>query len=130
MTGMSYGIPVQLRQSVHIIIARSRKTEILRQVDNPDMCGHLVCLQELFALSVTETEEDHIYFFQWQFIRKHKVCLAVKPFMHIGNPVPCIARTVDKFNLRFRRIQQYAAEFAGRIAGSSDDSYFYHTPPT
>ena len=46
--------------------------------------------------------------------------------MDIDDALPSDRAGVDPFELHIRVIYEYADEFAGCIARTSDDSYFYH----
>lgn len=116
---------VQFWQTVHVVIARSRQTEILRQVDNLHPGRHIVSLQELRALAspkqkkITSTSSKG----NWSVNTNG---FPIQPFVHVGNLIPGVTGTIDKLYLRFGMVQQDAAKFAGRISCPSYDSNSYH----
>ena len=92
---------VQFGQTVHVVIARGRQTEILRQVDDLQPVRHIVSLQELRALAMPETEKDHVHLVERQLVRKHQIGLPIQPFVHVGDLISGVTGTIDKLYLRF-----------------------------
>ena len=117
---------VQFWQTVHVVIARGRQTEILRQVDDLHPGRHIVSLQELRALAMPETEKDHVHLVERQLVRKHQIGFPIQSFVHVGDLISGVTGTIDKLYLRFGVVQQDAAKFAGRISCPSYDSNSYH----
>ena len=75
---------------------------------------------------MAETEEQDVDFVERQAVGETYVGLADEAGVHIGDEVAGVALAVDEDYFCLRVIQQYAQEFAGRVAGSSDDSNFNH----
>ena len=63
---------------------------------------------------------------QRELVGEGQVGFAVETFVHVGYLVAGVARAVDEDDFRLRMVQQQADEFACRVAGSADNSYFNH----
>ena len=59
-------------------------------------------LQELFALTVSEAEKDHIHFVKGHLSSETEVCLANESFMHFADGIARIALAIGKNNLCLR----------------------------
>lgn len=57
-------------------------------------------------------------------VRKNNICFTKKSAMHIGHGVSGVTGRVDKSDLHLGVIDEQAKEFAGSVAGASDNSYF------
>ena len=83
-------------------------------------------LPEGAALPVRGTEEKDIDPFQVHDIGKHEVRVAHQTGMVFRHGLPRLALRMDPGNLRRRMVHQKADEFAGGVAGTSDNTRVYH----
>jgi hypothetical protein len=119
MLAAAYQAFVYLGQTVDIIVRWSGYAEILSKVDNLNILGNGVFLQESLALSMTEAEESHINLVERHFGRKFHIGLAYQTAVNIGNLVACVRLAVGKHNVYERMVKQKADEYSARIAGST-----------
>ena len=77
---------VNFRQTIDIVVV-ALDTEVLGKVNDLDILWDGVLLQEGFALSVPEAEEDDIDLVKWHFIGKLQVRFADKTFMYIAHQI-------------------------------------------
>ena len=80
---------VNLWQAIHIVVV-ALDAEILSQVDNLHVGRNRVLLQERLALSMSETEEHHIYLVKRHLCSEALLSFPEQTFMHIAEEIPCI----------------------------------------
>ena len=122
MMGTDYLTAVNLRQSVHKIIAWALQPEVLCKVDYPHIFGHCMLLQKRLAFPMTEAKEDEIDVGEGYLRREAHGSVAHKVGMHIAHQASAIALTVSKDNLSLRMIQQQTNQFATGIASGTKDA--------
>ena len=106
---------VDLRQTIDVVVV-AFDTEILRKVDDFHMAGDGMLLEELFALAVAETEEDHVDILERHLVRKPQVCIADESFVYITHQIAGIALRVGKYDLCLGMVQQQSDQLATRIS--------------
>lgn len=73
---------------------------------------------------MAHAEEEHVHLVQRQLVGKTKVGVANQSLMHVNQRMTGMARRMDKGQRSLRMMNQQAAEFARRIAGTANNSYF------
>src|SRR5574344_648262 len=101
---LAYFVAVDFRQTRDEIISFGGNAEVLCQVYDFYTFGNCMFLEECFALSMPEAEENDINLYNRCVCTKYQVRFAVKPFVHIGNQIACIAFAVDEFYFCFRMV--------------------------
>ena len=81
---------VNFRQTIDIVVV-ALDTEVLGKVNDLDILWDGVLLQEGFALSVSEAEEDDIDLVKWHLIGELQVRFANESFMYIAHQIARIA---------------------------------------
>ena len=94
-------------------------TEILRQVDNPDVRRNLMLLKELLALAVSEAKEDDVHLVERHFRGEAEVSLANQSFVDFADGIASVRLAIGKDYLRFRVPQKHSYQFAASISCSS-----------
>ena len=126
MLGRARGATVQFGQTVDEVVVVALQTVVHREVDDFQVLGDVVAFHELACVAVGGAEEEHVNLVQRQLVGKGQVGLAVQTFVYVGYFVSGVARTVDEDDFRLRVVQQQTDQFACRVAGPADNSYFYH----
>ena len=124
--GRAGGATVQLGKAVDEVVVVALEAVVHREVDDFQVFGHVVALQELARVAMGGAEEEHVDVVQRELVGEGQVGFAVETFVHVGYLVAGVARAVDEDDFRLRMVQQQADEFACRVAGSADNSYFNH----
>ena len=117
---------VQLGKAVDEVVVVALEAVVHREVDDFQVFGYVVALQELARVAMGGAEEEHVDIVQRELVGEGQVGFAVETFVHVGYLVAGVARAVDEDDFRLRMVQQQADEFACRVAGSADNSYFNH----
>ena len=126
VAALADGAPVEFRQAVDEVMVIGLDAVVHREVDDAQLLGHVVAFHEFARVAVCRAEEEAVDVVQAQFVGKGQVGFAIQTFMHLGNLVPGVAVAVYEHDFRIGMVDEQADKFAGRIAGSADDSYFYH----
>jgi len=92
---------VDLGQTVDIIVI-ALDSEVLCQIDDLDVLGDGVLLEEGLALAMSETEEYDIHLIKRHLIGKLQISIANEPFVDIADEVACVALRVGKDDLCLR----------------------------
>ena len=77
---------VDFGQTIDIIVV-ALDAEILCQVDNLDACRYAMFFEELFALAVTEAEENDVDLIKGHFVSKLEVGVANESFMYVADQI-------------------------------------------
>lgn len=109
-------VAVYLRQTVDIVVAGSRKAEVLREVDYLHALRYAVFLEKSLALAVAEAEEHHVNLIERHFVCKYQICVANESFVYVGNGVACIALAVGEDDFGLRVVYQQADKFTAGVA--------------
>ena len=80
---------VDLGQAVDIIVI-ALDAEVLCQIDDLDILGDGVLLEELLALAMAEAEVDDIHLVERHLIGKLQISLANQSFVDIADKVACV----------------------------------------
>ena len=124
--GRAGGAAVQLGQAVDEVVIVALEAVVHREVDDLQVFGYVVALEELARVAVGGAEEEHIDLVQRELVGEGQVCLAIEAFVYVGYLVAGVARAVDEDDFRLRVVQEQADELARRVAGAAYDSYFNH----
>ena len=117
---------VEFGKTIDKVVVGTFETEVHREVDNLELIGQLLAVEELLGVAVSCAEEEHIYLVKGELVGKCEVCLAQQSAVHVCNAVSGIAGAVYKYNFYFGVVEQQTDKFAGCVACSTDDSNFYH----
>ena len=79
-------------------------------------------LQELFALAVSEAEEEHIHLVEMHFICEAEVCLTNESLVHLADRIAGVALAIGKDYLSLRMSEQHPYQFAASISRSTKDT--------
>ena len=124
--GRTGSAAVELGQAIDKVVVGSLQAVVHREVDDAQLLGHVVALEELARVAIGRAEEEHVDFVQRQLVGKGEVGFAIEPLMHIGDAVSGIAAAVYKYDFCLRVVEQQANQFARCIACTTNDSYFNH----
>ena len=116
---------MDFRKTVNIIVV-AFDSKILRHVNDLDIGGDGMLFQELFALAMTETKENHINLVERHLACEPQIGLTNQSFVHIAHQIPCITLAVGKHYLRLRVVQQQANQLTARIACRTKNTNFHH----
>ena len=119
-------VALPLRQSVDEAFALV--AEILRQVDDPHAGRNVVRREPLAALSVSRAEEQDVDRPEVEVVAETHVRVAFQPSVDLREAVARVRGAVHEDDFGLRVIDQKADEFAGGVAGASDDAGAYHFP--
>ena len=116
---------VEFGQSVYVVVVIGCQTEVLGKVDDAHVGRNVVFGEELCALAVAEAEVNYVHVLKGKLVGEAQVGFAPQAGVNVGNEVAGVAFAVDENNFYGRMVEQQAEKFAGRIAGTADDAYFY-----
>ena len=119
-------LPVRLGQAIDEIML-APYAEVLRQVDNLHPRRYLVFLKELFALAVSEAEEDDVHLVEGTVEAEPQLTVADQSLVYVADEVAGIALAVGEDNLRLRVVQQEPNQFATCVARCSKYANVYHS---
>ena len=114
------------KQAVDEVVVVALEAVVHREVNDLQVFGHVVALEELARVAVGGAEEEHVDLVQRELVGEGQVCLAIEAFVYVGYLVAGVARAVDEDDFRLRVVQEQADELARRVAGAAYDSYFNH----
>ena len=117
-------VAVQLRKSVDEAVALV--AEVLREVDDLHAGGNVVRFEPFAALAVRRTEEQDVDRREVAGVGEAQFGVALQSAVHVGDAVARIAGAVDEGEPDLRMVYQEADQFAGGVAGASDDACAYH----
>ena len=80
---------VDLGQTIYIVVI-TFDAKVLSQIDNLDILGDGVLLEELLALAMAEAEVDDIHLVERHLIGKLQISLANQSFVDIADKVACV----------------------------------------
>ena len=85
------GAAVQFRQTVDEIVVGRSDAVIHGEVNDSQLFGHVVALQELLRVAVGGAEEEHVNLVQGKLVGEYQIRFAVQSFVYVGNLVAGIA---------------------------------------
>ena len=119
-------VAVQLRKSVDEAVALV--AEVLCEVDDLHAGGNVVRFEPFAALAVRRTEQQHVDRREVEAVAETHVRVAFQPSVDLREAVARVRGAVHEDDFGLRVIDQKADEFAGGVAGASDDAGAYHFP--
>ncbi len=116
MLRLGYGVVIDFRQTIYVVIAIALEAEVLRKVDYLHMGRYPVLLEERLALAVAEAEEHHIDLVERHIGTELQVGFAIQTLVHVGYKIAGIALAIGKYYLRLGMIYEQTYEFASCVA--------------
>ena len=101
-------------------------TIVHTEVNDFQIFGYIMTIHKLLRITMGGTEEQYIYFIQRKLVSKYQIGLTIESFMYVSYLIASVTATIYKLYFHFGMINQQTNQFACRITGPTDNSYFNH----